>query len=396
MDRKSVYVVDGARTPFGSFGGSLKDVTATRLGAIAGAEALRRAGVEPEAVDNVVFGNVIQSHNGAPYLARHIALDVGVTVETPALTVNRLCGSGLQAVVTAAKDILLGESQIALAGGAESMSQAPYVLRGARFGHRMGDAVAVDVLTEALTDCRGNLPMGITAENLAERFGITREAQDEFACLSQARAAAARASGRLAEEIVPVPVPGRKGDTLVEQDEHIRPGTTLEALARLKPAFKAGGTVTAGNASGINDGAAAVVVASEQAVAERGLKPVARILGWGVAGVDPAYMGIGPVPAVRKALAAAGVSFEDVALWEVNEAFAAQYLSVERELGLPRDRTNVNGGAIALGHPIGASGARVLLTLAYELRRRGERIGVASLCIGGGQGIAMVIESTAD
>ncbi|WP_269320485.1 acetyl-CoA C-acetyltransferase [Alicyclobacillus macrosporangiidus] len=396
MDRMPVYVVDGARTPFGSFGGSLKDITATRLGAIAAAEALRRSGVEPDAVDNVVFGNVIQSHNGAPYLARHIALDVGVPVETPALTVNRLCGSGLQAVVTAAKDILLGESHIALAGGAESMSQAPYVLRGARFGQRMGDAVAADVLTEALTDCRGNLPMGITAENLAERFGITREAQDEFACLSQARAAAARASGRLAEEIVPVSVPGRKGDTLVEQDEHIRPGTTLEALARLKPAFKAGGTVTAGNASGINDGAAAVVVASGQAVAERGLKPVARILGWAVAGVEPAYMGIGPVPAVRKALAAAGVSFEDVALWEVNEAFAAQYLSVERELGLPRERTNVNGGAIALGHPIGASGARVLLTLAYELRRRGERIGVASLCIGGGQGIAMVIESTAD
>ncbi|WP_303798403.1 acetyl-CoA C-acetyltransferase [Alicyclobacillus macrosporangiidus] len=396
MDRMPVYVVDGARTPFGSFGGSLKDITATRLGAIAAAEALRRSGVGPDAIDNVVFGNVIQSHNGAPYLARHIALDVGVPVETPALTVNRLCGSGLQAVVTAAKDILLGESHIALAGGAESMSQAPYVLRGARFGQRMGDAVAADVLTEALTDCRGNLPMGITAENLAERFGITREAQDEFACLSQARAAAARASGRLAEEIVPVSVPGRKGDTLVEQDEHIRPGTTLEALARLKPAFKAGGTVTAGNASGINDGAAAVVVASGQAVAERGLKPVARILGWAVAGVEPAYMGIGPVPAVRKALAAAGVSFEDVALWEVNEAFAAQYLSVERELGLPRERTNVNGGAIALGHPIGASGARVLLTLAYELRRRGERIGVASLCIGGGQGIAMVIESTAD
>ncbi|MCL6516386.1 thiolase family protein [Alicyclobacillus sp.] len=394
MERLPVYLVDGARTPFGTFGGSLKDVTATRLGAIASVEALRRAGVDPGTVDNVVFGNVIQSHNGAPYLARHIALDAGVPVEAPALTVNRLCGSGLQAVVSAVKDILLGESEVALAGGAESMSQAPYVLRGARFGMRMGDALASDVLTEALTDCRGNLPMGITAENLAQRYEISREAQDEFACESQARAARARSSGRLAEEIVPVTVPAKKGEASVEQDEHIRPGTTMEALAKLKPAFRKDGTVTAGNASGINDGAAAVVVASERAVRQHGLRPLARILGWAVAGVDPAYMGIGPVPAIRKALSAAGVSFDDVALWEVNEAFAAQYLAVERELGLPRERTNVNGGAIALGHPIGASGARVLLTLAYELAHRGERIGVASLCIGGGQGIAMVIEST--
>ncbi|MDQ0188646.1 acetyl-CoA C-acetyltransferase [Alicyclobacillus cycloheptanicus] len=390
---KAVYLIDGARTPFGSYGGSFTQVTATQLGVAAAKAALERSGVSPQQVDNVVFGNVIQSHNGAAYIARHIALDAGVPEEVPALTVNRLCGSGLQAVVTAAKDILLGDSEVALAGGAENMSQTPYLLRGARFGMRMGDGVATDMLTEVLTDCRGNIPMGITAENLAKRYNISREAQDEFALLSHQRAAAARANGRFAKEIVPVTLAGKRGETVVDADEHIRPDTTLEGLARLKPAFDREGTVTAGNASGINDGAAAVVIASEEAVQANGWKPAARIVGYGVSGVDPAYMGIGPVPAIRKALAHAGLAAEQIALWEVNEAFAAQYLSVEQELGLPRERTNVNGGAIALGHPVGASGTRVLLTLAYELRERGEQYGVASLCIGGGQGIAMVIEA---
>ncbi|QSO52573.1 acetyl-CoA C-acetyltransferase [Alicyclobacillus curvatus] len=390
---KTVYLLDGARTPFGTYGGSLSSETATRLGALAGVEALRRAGVTPSQVDNVVFGNVIQSHNGAAYLARHVGLTVGVPETVPALTVNRLCGSGMQSVVTAAKDILLGDSRVALAGGAESMSLTPYLLRGARFGYRMGDNAAVDMLNEVLTDCHSGYPMGITAENLALKYEITRTEQDEFALTSQKRAAAARHSGRLAEEIVPVSVKGRKGEVLVEHDEHIREDASLEAMAKLRPAFQKDGTVTAANSSGINDGAGAVVLASEDACAEHGWTPLAKIVSYGVVGVDPAYMGIGPVPAIRLALLNAGLTMDEIALWEVNEAFASQYLSVERELELPRDRTNVNGGAIALGHPVGASGARLLLTLAYELRHRRERYGVASLCIGGGQGIAMVIEN---
>ena len=392
---KAVYVLDGARTPFGTYGGSLAAETATRLGALASSEALKRAGVDPLQVDNVVFGNVIQSHDGSAYLARHVGLTAGIPQEVPALTVNRLCGSGLQAVVTAAKDVMLGESQIALAGGAESMSLTPYLLRGARFGYRMGDNTAVDMLSEVLTDCHSGYPMGITAENLAKRYEISREAQDEFALVSQQRAAAAREAGRLAEEIVSVPVKSRKGEVLVEHDEHIRPEASLEAMAKLRPAFQKNGTVTAANSSGINDGAGAVVLASEDAVAQNGLQPLARIVSYGVVGVDPAYMGIGPVPAIQLALKNAGLEKDNIALWEVNEAFASQYLSVEKELGLPRERTNVNGGAIALGHPVGASGARLLLTLMYELRHRKEQYGVASLCIGGGQGIAMVVENLA-
>lgn len=388
----SVYILDGARTPFGTYGGSLANETATKLGEVAAGEALVRSNVKPGDIDNVVFGNVIQTHNGSAYIARHIALHVGVPKEVPALTVNRLCGSGLQAVVTAAKDILLGDSRIGLVGGAESMSLTPYLLRGARFGYRMGDSTTVDMLTEVLTDCNGDIPMGITAENLAEQYGISRETQDEYALLSHRRAAAARASGRFAQEIVGVPVKSRKGEMLIEADEHIREDASFESMARLRPAFKQGGTVTAGNASGINDGAAALVIASQEAALEKGLKPLGRIVSYGVAGVDPAYMGIGPVPAIRLALKNAGMTQDDIALWEVNEAFAAQYLSVEKELGLPRERTNVNGGAVALGHPVGASGARILLSLLYELRNRGERYGVASLCIGGGQGIAVVVE----
>ncbi len=392
---KAVYLLDGARTPFGTYGGALSSETATRLGALAGTEALKRAGVAVEQVDNVVFGNVIQSHDGAAYLARHVALTVGVRQEVPALTVNRLCGSGMQSVVTAAKDILLGDSRVALAGGAESMSLTPYLLRGARFGYRMGDNTAVDMLSEVLTDCHSGYPMGITAENLAVKYEISRSEQDEFALTSQKRAAAARQRGRLGEEIVPVPVKSRKGEVLVEHDEHIREDASLEAMAKLKPAFQKDGTVTAANSSGINDGAGAVVLASEDAAAEHKWQPLAKIVSYGVVGVDPAYMGIGPVPAIRLALKNAGLEMKNIALWEINEAFASQYLSVERELGLPRERTNVNGGAIALGHPVGASGARLLLTLAYELRHRRERYGVASLCIGGGQGIAMVIENFA-
>ncbi|QRF23066.1 acetyl-CoA C-acetyltransferase [Alicyclobacillus sp. TC] len=390
--QRNVWILNGMRTPFGSFGGSLATVRATQLGVIAAKAALEKANVEPQDVDNVVFGSVIQTDGGSAYLARHIGLDVGVKQTVPALTVNRLCGSGLQAVVSAAASIQLGDSEVALCGGAESMSQSPYVLRQARFGYRMGDAKAVDMLSEILTDCRGDLPMGITAENLAEDYGITRAEQDEFALLSQARAAQAQASGRLAQEIVGVPVHTRKGEMIVDQDEHIRPDTTLEALGKLRPAFRTDGTVTAGNASGINDGAAALLIASDTAVDAHGYQPLARLVSTAVVGVDPSRMGIGPVPAIQLALERAEWSLSDVDLFEVNEAFAAQYLAVEKALQLPRDKTNVNGGAIALGHPVGASGARVLLTLIRELQLRGLKRGVASLCIGGGQGIAVTVE----
>jgi len=392
--RLPVYILEGSRTAFGTFGGGLAGVTSTQLGVVAATAALAKAKVSANDIDNVVFGSVIQSHDGSAYVSRHIALQSGVPEEVPALTVNRLCGSGLQAVVTAWNDISLGNSDMALAGGTESMSMTPYLLRGARFGMRMGDGQAIDMLGEVLTDCHGGIPMGITAENLARQYNISREAQDEFSLLSQSRAAAARSSGRFAQEIAAVQIPGRKGATVVDMDEHIRADLTLAALAKLRPAFQTDGSVTAGNSSGINDGAAAVIVASHSAVEQRGLKPLGQLLSYGVVGVNPAYMGIGPVPAIRKALKAAGLDQDDIALWEVNEAFAAQYLSVEQELGLPRDRTNVNGGAIALGHPVGASGSRLLLSLLYELHLRGERYGVASLCIGGGQGIAVVVDAT--
>ncbi len=389
-----VYIIDGARTAFGAFGGGLKDVSSHGLGVAAAKGAMERSGVDPSKVDNVVMGNVIQSHEGAPYLARHVALDSGVPIETPALTLNRLCGSGMQAVVSCAQAMKLDESRIALAGGAESMSQAPYVSRKARFGIRMGPDTLVDTLSEALTDNRAGCGMGVTAENLAERYGITREDQDAFAARSHTRAAQATESGRLEDEIVPVEVRTRKGSVEVKRDEHIREGATQEGLSGLRPVFKReGGTVTAGNSSGINDGAAAVVVASEEAVSDEGLSPMGRVLGWGVAGVDPNVMGIGPVPASRLALKRAGLTVDDLDLIEINEAFAAQYLACEEELGLDREKVNVNGGAVAYGHPVGASGARVLLTLLYELKRQDKKYGLASLCIGGGQGIAMVVEA---
>ncbi|WP_027955936.1 thiolase family protein [Halobacillus kuroshimensis] len=390
---KSVYIVEGARTPFGTFGGALKDVEPTDLGITAGKEALKRSGIDAASIDFSVIGNVIHSSQNAPYMARHIALKTGIPMESPALAVNRLCGSGMQSVVSAAQSILLGEGETALAGGVDSMSLAPFALRGSRFGTKLGTPKVDDMLWSALTDEYIGAGMGMTGENLAERYEISREAQDEYATRSHQRAAEARRSGRFAEEIAPVEVKGRKGTTVVDQDEHIREDTNSEKLAKLKPAFKKDGSVTGGNASGINDGAGAVVLASENYVQDHSLSPVARIVSWSVAGVDPHYMGIGPAPAIRQALEKAELSLEDMDLIEVNEAFAAQYLAVEKELGLDREKVNVNGGAIALGHPVGASGTRVLYTMIKELKRRGGRYGVASLCIGGGQGIAMVVES---
>ncbi len=387
------YIIDGARTPFGNFGGALKDVHPIELGRIVSEAALNRSGVSADDVEEVFFGNVIPADARSIYLARHIALQAGVPITSPALTLNRLCGSGLEAVVQAAQGIALDRFECALSGGVESMSQAPYAARGARFGNRLGSAELEDMLLEGLTDKHVDLAMGQTAENLAKIHSIPREEQDEYAARSQSAAEAARDNGVFADEIVPVTLKSRKGDVVVEQDEFIRGKAGAEKLPKLPPAFAKDGTVTAGNASGINDGASAVTIASQAFVEKRGLTPLAKIRGWGVAGCAPDQMGIGPVHAIPRALTMAGVDLNEINLVEVNEAFAAQYLAVEKMLGLKREITNVNGGAIALGHPLGASGNRVLLTLAKELKRRGEKLGVASLCIGGGQGIAMVIEA---
>ncbi len=390
---RDIVVLGGARTPFGNFMGSLKDVTANELGAIAGRAALERAGVAATDLDQVVFGNVLQTSKDAIYCARHVALKVGAPIETPGLTVNRLCGSGLQAVVSAAQALLLGEGSVALVGGTENMTQAPFVVRGARTGLSLGEHQFEDYLWEALTDSYIGCGMAITAENLAERYFLDREAVDTYALRSQQAAAHAQAEGYLAEEIVPVPVKDRKGrETLVTQDEGPRE-TSMEALAKLPARFKQGGVVTAGNASGITDGAAALVIATGAIARDRGLTPIARLVSWGVVGVDPSIMGIGPAPAIRQALKRADLTLDQMDRVEVNEAFAAQYLAVEKELGLDREKTNVNGGAIALGHPLGASGARVSLALINELRRNGLRYGAASLCIGGGQGIAAIYEA---
>ena len=390
----NVYIVDGARTAFTAFGGSFAGMDAVQLGTATAVEALKRSGVKPTQVDHVVYGGVITTGPNSAYLARHIGLYAGVPQEVPALTQNRLCGSGMQSVVTAAQQILLREADVVLAGGAENMSQAPYSNFEQRFGGaKMGDLKFVDMLSATLTDQYTGSGMGMTAEKLSDQYGISREEQDEFALLSHARAAAARDAGKFKEEIVPVTVKTRKGEVIIDTDEHIKEGGTMESLAKLRPAFRKDGTVTAANASGINDGAASVVVSSEHFVEENGLKPLARIVSWGVDGVDPTVMGIGPVPAIRQALERANLSVEDLDLVEVNEAFAAQYLAVEKELGLDREKTNVNGGAIALGHPVGASGTRVILSAVYELKRRGGRYAAASLCIGGGQGIALIIEA---
>lgn len=390
----NVYIVDGARTAFTAFGGSFAGVDAVQLGTATAVEALQRSGVKPEQVDHIVYGGVITTGPNSAYLARHIGLHAGVPQEVPALTQNRLCGSGMQSIVTAAQQILLREADVVLAGGAENMSQSPYSNFEQRFGgSKMGDMKFIDMLSATLTDQYTGSGMGMTAEKLAEQYGITRSEQDEFALLSHARAAAARDAGKFKEEIVPVTIQTRKGEVTIDTDEHIKEGGTLEALTKLRPAFKKDGTVTAANASGINDGAASIVVASEHFVEENGLKPIARIVSWGIAGVDPTVMGIGPVPAIKQALERANLQLEDLDLVEVNEAFAAQYLAVEKELGLNREKTNLNGGAIALGHPVGASGTRVILSAAYELKRRGGKYAAASLCIGGGQGIALIIES---
>lgn len=393
FEDRDIVVLGGARTPFGTFMGSLKDVSAIELGAIAAGEALKRSGVDAKDVDQVVFGNVLQTSKDAIYLARHVALKAGVPIETPALTVNRLCGSGLQAIVSAAQSLLLGEGSIALVGGAENMTQAPFVIRGARNGLSLGEHKLEDYLWESLEDSYCGLGMAHTAENLAEQYHLDRQTVDAYALRSQDTARHAQQQGWLAEEIVPVSIKDRKGkETVIDRDEGIRE-TSLEALGKLPSRFREGGVVTAGNASGINDAGAALVIATGAAARERGLKPVARLVSWGIVGVDPRIMGIGPAPAIRQALKRADLTLDQLDRVEVNEAFAAQYLAVEKELGLDRDKTNVNGGAISLGHPLGASGARVSLTLINELRRNGLRYGVASLCIGGGQGIAAVYEA---
>lgn len=390
---ENVYLVDGARTAFTAFGGSFANVEATELGTATAIEALKRSNVKAEDIDHVIYGNVIHSSLNAAYLARHIGLKAGVPKEVPALTLNRLCGSGAQAVVSAAQHILLGEADLVLAGGAENMSMSPYSNFKQRFnGSKMGNMQFEDMLTATLTDQYTGNGMGMTAEKLAEQYSISREEQDAYAVESNRKAAEASTNGVFGEEIIGVEVKTRKGTALIDKDEHIKPDANVEKLSTLRPSFKKDGTVTAGNASGINDGAASVVVAGQAAVDKHGLKPIARIVSWGVAGVDPTVMGIGPVPAIKQALSRANLSLEDIDLIEVNEAFAAQYLAVEKELELDRAKVNVHGGAIALGHPVGASGTRVLLSAAYELKRRGGKYAVASLCIGGGQGIAVVIE----
>jgi acetyl-CoA acetyltransferase family protein len=396
ISNQDIVFLSGVRTGFGTFGGTLKDFSATQLGVFASRAALQRSGVEPNHIDHVVFGNVLQTSADAIYLARHIGLGAGLPIEAPAVTVNRLCGSGFEAIAQAAQQIILGESQAVLAGGTESMSQAPHVVRGARWGLRLGPAAPLeDSLWEALRDPSCGLSMAETAENLASRYRISRQAVDCYAVRSQACAAAAWKAGAFGEEVVPVPIQSRKTKETEQWigDEHLRPTTSLEGLAKLPPYFKKDGVVTAGNASGICDGGAALVLASGQFALERGLKPLGRLVSWASAGVDPSIMGIGPVPASRKALARARLELKDMDLVEVNEAFAAQYLAVEQELGLDRERTNVDGGAIAIGHPLGASGARITAHLLHALRRRNGRYGLGSACIGGGQGAAVVIEA---
>lgn len=391
-----IAIVSGARTPMGRYCGKLRDFTAMELAAIASKCAIQRAGLEPAEFDHAVFGNAQQTSGDALYGARHVALQAGLRIETPALTVNRLCGSGMQAIVNGAQMLQLGEAKLVLAGGMESMSQAPHVIRGARWGLGLGEGKMEDSLMVALLDTYCGLYMANTAELYGEQQGITREAQDEFALRSQATADAAYKAGRLQEEIVAVQLKDKRGNPTGEtfnEDDHRRPQTTLEGLAKLKPAFGKNGTVTAGNASGIVDGGAAVVLMPIEEAQRRNLKPLGRIVSWGIAGVEPRVMGRGPVPASRIALEKAGLKLDDIDLIEVNEAFAAQYLAVEKELGLDRNKVNVNGGAIALGHPLGATGTRLVITLLYELRRRKKKYGLATACIGGGQGIAMIVES---
>jgi acetyl-CoA acetyltransferase family protein len=391
-----IAIVSGARTPFGRYCGKLKDFTAQELGGVAAKGAMERAGIDAKEFDHVVFGNAQQTSGDALYGARHVGLRAGLPIETPALTVNRLCGSGIQAIVSAAQMIQTDEAKIVLAGGMEAMSQAPFSIRG-RDGFTLAPGGKLeDSLMVALLDSYCGLYMANTAELYGEQQGITRLAQDEFALRSQKCADDAYKAGRLQEELVPVPLRNHKGEATGEsltEDDHRRPQTTMEGLAKLKAAFGKNGTVTAGNASGIVDGAAAVVLMSIEDARKRSIEPLGRIVSWGIAGVDPKVMGRGPVPSTKVALQKAGLSLDYIDLIEVNEAFAAQYLAVEKELGLDREKVNVNGGAIALGHPLGATGTRLVITLLYELRRRKKKYGLATACIGGGQGIAMVVES---
>lgn len=388
-------LIDGIRTPFANFGGSLGGAHPTDMGIHVTKALLERTGAHPADVEELIFGNVLLVDSRSPYLARHVALGAGLAVSTSALVVNRLCGSGLEAVVQAAVNIQLGRTNLAVAGGSENMSMAPYLATQARWGSKLGDVPLEDLLQGGLTDRRVNMVMGQTAERLASKHSISREEQDAWALTSQTRAEAAIQSGKFAEEIAPVELPGRKGPTLFSTDEFVRGAAAGEKLASLRPVFEKEGTVTAGNASGINDGASAMLVASEDYARDRQLKPLARIVAWASQGCEPAEMGIGPAVAIPAALKFAGLKLDQMDLVEVNEAFAAQYLAVQKTLSLDPQRTNVNGGAIAIGHPLGASGNRVLLTLCRELARRGGKYGVASLCIGGGQGIAMVVENLA-
>jgi acetyl-CoA acetyltransferase family protein len=388
-----VFIVGGARTPMAEYTGKLKDFSALDLGAIAARAALQRTGVSPADVDHIVFGNVLQTSSDAVYGARHVGLKAGLPIDVPALTVNRLCGSGIQAAVSGAQLLLLGEADVVLTGGTESMSQAPHVIRGLRNGLRLGQGQLEDTLWSALLDTHCGCTMAGTAENCAAKYNVSREEQDAYAIRSQQLAARAWKEGRLEQEVVPVEIKSRKGVEVFAQDDHMRPDSTMEGLARLPPAFSKNGCVTAGNASGIVDGGAALLLASPAGVKAHGLRPLAKLTHWAYVGVEPTLMGMGPAPATRKVLEKSGLSLKEIDLIEVNEAFAAQYLAVEKELGLDRDRVNVNGGAIALGHPLGMTGTRLLLTLTLELKRRGLKRGLATACIGGGQGIAAIVET---
>lgn len=390
---KNVYLLGLCRTGVGSFGGTLKSMSAADLGAVVIKEALNRAGVDAKDVDEVFMGNVLQAAQGQNP-ARQMSLKAGIPVETPATTLNKVCGSGLHAVSMAYRTILAGEGECIIAGGAESMSNAPHALEGLRFGVKMGDQKMVDVMiNDGLWDAFNHYHMGITAENVAEKYSITREMQDEFAVKSQAKAAEASQSGRFKDEIVPISIPQRKGDPIVfDTDEYIKPGTALDKIAKLKPAFKKDGSVTAANASGLNDGAAALIVASEDFVKAHNLKPMCRIVATGSKGVDPSIMGLGPIPSVADALKKANMKIDDIGLFEANEAFASQAIEVVKETGMNPDLVNVNGGAIAIGHPIGASGARILTTLVYEMQKRDVKYGLATLCIGGGMGECVIVE----
>ena len=392
---QDIVILSGKRTAFGTFGGSLKGFTATDLGVLSSKAAIEAAGITADQVDHTFFGNALQTSADAIYLSRHVALRSGVPEEKPAVTVNRLCGSGFEAIIQGAKEILLGGADVTLCGGTESMSQAPHVLRGARWGNlRLGPTAGAfeDLLWESLRDTNCDLTMAQTAEELAERYEVTREEADKVAFKSQQRAKAAWDQGRFEKEIVPVTIKSRKGETEFAYDEHLRPDTTMEGLGALRPYFKEDGLVTAGNASGIGDGSASAVVASADWAEENGVEPLGRIVSWGFVGVEPRVMGIGPAPAARMALEKAGLTLEDMDIVEVNEAFAAQYKSVEKELGLDPEKTNVNGGAIAITHPLAASGARITIHVLHELRRRGGRYGIGSACIGGGQGGAVIVE----